>query len=74
MTFTGSIPVAADGTFSDDGTTSRGGTVIKFTGSFDPSGTLASGRFQVHGLLDDDGTHYECDSGGADWSAKWQGW
>jgi hypothetical protein len=66
------IPVAADGTFSADGTTSNG-TTVKFNGSFDASGTSAAGRFQVHVPYDEDGTHYECDSGGADWSAKWQG-
>ena len=73
MKYTGSIPIGADGSFSADGTTSEGGTAIKFSGSFDAAGTLASGRFQVHRSLDHEGTHYECDSGGADWSARWQG-
>jgi hypothetical protein len=27
----------------------------------------------VHVTHDQDGTHYDCDSGGADWSARWQG-
>jgi hypothetical protein len=72
LTYSGVIPVAADGTFSADGTTSNG-TTVKFNGSFDASGTSAAGRFQVHVPYDEDGTHYECDSGGADWSAKWQG-
>lgn len=72
ITYTGAVTVAADGTFSADGTTSAG-TTVKFNGSFDASGTSASGRFQVHVTHDEDGTHYDCDSGGADWSAKWQG-
>jgi hypothetical protein len=46
---------------------------VKFSGSFDGPGTSASGRFQVHVTHVQDGTRYECDSGGADWSAKWQG-
>jgi hypothetical protein len=71
VTYTGSIPISADGTFSADGTTSSG-TTVKFSGSFDATGTSASGRFQVHVTHDEDGTHYDCDSGGADWSAKWQ--
>jgi len=72
VTYSGTVPIAADRTFSADGTTSEG-TTIKFSGSFDASGTSASGRFQVHVTHDQDGTHYDCDSGGADWSAKWQG-
>ena len=66
------MTIAGDGTFSADGTTSSG-TTVKFNGSFDASGTSASGRFQVQTTYDEDGTHYVCDSGGADWSAKWQG-
>jgi Ca2+-binding RTX toxin-like protein len=72
VTYSGTVPIAADRTFSADGTTSTG-TTVKFSGSFDPAGTSASGRFQVHVTHDQDGTHYDCDSGGADWSAKWQG-
>ena len=72
VTYSGTVPIAADGTFSADGTTSTG-TTVKFNGSFDTSGTSAAGRFQVHVTHDQDGTHYDCDSGGADWSAKWQG-
>lgn len=72
VTYSGTVPIAADRTFSADGTTSTG-TTVKFSGSFDASGTSASGRFQVHVTHDEDGTHYDCDSGGADWSAKWQG-
>ena len=72
VTYSGSVEIAADRTFSADGTTSSG-TSVKFNGSFDASGTSASGRFQVHVTHDEDGTHYKCDSGGADWSAKWQG-
>lgn len=72
ITYSGVVLVAADGTFSVDGTTPDG-TIVRFSGSFDPSGTSASGRFQVQTTHDEDGTHYVCDSGGADWSAKWQG-
>ncbi len=72
LTYSGTIPIAADRTFAADGTTSTGVTV-KFNGSFDASGASASGRFQVHVTHEEDGTHYDCDSGGADWSAKWQG-
>ena len=68
----GVVAIAADGTFSVDGTTPDG-TVVKFSGSFDSSGTSAAGRFQVQTTHDQDGTRYVCDSGGADWSAKWQG-
>jgi hypothetical protein len=72
VTYSGTVPIAADRTFSADGTTSTG-TTVKFSGSFDAAGTSASGRFQVHVTHDEDGTHYDCDSGGADWSARWQG-
>ena len=72
MTYSGAVTIAADGTFSADGTTTSGDTV-RFSGSFDAAGTSASGRFQVHVTHDEGGTHYDCDSGGADWSAKWQG-
>jgi hypothetical protein len=70
-TYSGSVEIRPDGTFSADGTTE--GLAVKFSGSFDAAGTSASGRFQVHRSLDYEGNHYECDSGGADWSAKWQG-
>lgn len=44
----------------------------RLSGTFDASGTTVSGRFQIHRSGPINGTHYECDSGGADWSAKWQ--
>jgi hypothetical protein len=72
ITYSGTVPIAADGTFSLNGTTSSG-TTVKFNGTFDAAGTTATGRFQIHVPFDQDGVHYECDSGGADWSAKWQG-
>jgi len=72
VTYTGSVPIEAGGKFNADGTTSSG-TNVTFSGTFDASGTSVSGRFQVHVTHDEDGTHYVCDSGGADWSAKWQG-
>jgi len=72
ITYSGVVAIAADRTFSVSGTTSDG-TSVKFSGSFDAAGTSASGRFQVQTTYDQDGTHYICDSGGADWSAKSQG-
>jgi hypothetical protein len=72
VTYSGTVSIAADGTFSMDGSTTSG-TTVKFNGTFDAAGNSASGRFQVHVPFDQDGVHYECDSGGADWSAKWQG-
>lgn len=72
LTYSGTVPIAADRTFSADGTTADG-TVVKFSGSFDEAGVSASGRFQVQTTYDEDGTRYTCDSGGADWSAKSQG-
>ena len=71
VVYRGTIRIAPDRTFSADGETE--GLKVKFNGAFDAAGTSASGRFQVHTSLDQDGVHYECDSGGADWSAKWQG-
>ena len=49
------------------------GTTVKFSGTFAADGSTVAGRFQIHVSFDYQGTHYECDSGGADWSAKWQG-
>lgn len=72
ITYSGVVQIAPDRTFSVDGTTSDG-TIVKFSGSFDAAGVSAAGRFQVQTTHDQDGTHYVCDSGGADWSAKWQG-
>jgi hypothetical protein len=70
-TYSGTISIAQDGSFTADGETE--GLNIKFSGRFASDGLSVVGRFQVHRSLDYDGTHYECDSGGADWSAKWQG-
>jgi hypothetical protein len=71
VVYSGTIRIAPDRTFSADGQAE--GLSVRFSGTFDASGTSASGRFQVHESLDQDGVHYECDSGGSDWSAKWQG-
>lgn len=72
ITYSGTVAIGADRAFSVEGTTSSA-TTVKFSGTFDADGTAAAGRFQVHVTHDEDGVHYECDSGGADWSAKWQG-
>ena len=72
LTYTGTVAIGADRVFTVEGTTSEG-TTLKFSGTFDAAGTSASGRFQVHVTHDEGGVHYDCDSGGADWSAKWQG-
>jgi Ca2+-binding RTX toxin-like protein len=71
VVYSGTIGIAPDRRFTADGQTE--GLSVKLSGSFDASGTSVSGRFQVHESLDQDGVHYECDSGGSDWSAKWQG-
>jgi Ca2+-binding RTX toxin-like protein len=73
VTYSATIRIAPDRTFSLEGTTADGSTTLRFSGSFDAAGTSATGRFQAHRSIDYQGTHYECDSGGADWSAKWQG-
>ena len=63
--------VAGDGrTFALDA--SGDGITVKFSGTFSEDGSTVAGRFQIHVSFDYQGTHYECDSGGADWSAKWQ--
>ena len=71
VVYRGAIRIAPDRTFTADGETD--GLTVKFSGTFDATGTSVSGRFQVHTSLDQNGVHYECDSGGSDWSAKWQG-
>jgi hypothetical protein len=71
VTFSGTAQINADRTFALDG---RGeGITVKFSGTFSEDGSTVVGRFQIHASFDYQGTHYECDTGGADWSAKWQG-
>ena len=69
--YTGTIRIQADRTFALDG--AGVGITVKFSGTFDTAGTSVSGRFQIHFSGPIDGEHNECDSGGADWSARWQG-
>jgi Ca2+-binding RTX toxin-like protein len=70
-TYRGTVQINADRTFTLDG---RGdGITVKFNGTFAADGSTVAGRFQIHVSFDYQGTHYECDTGGADWSAKWQG-
>jgi len=70
-TYSGTVPIAADRTFSLDG--QGDGISVKFSGTFSEDGSTVSGRFQIHVSEDYEGTRYECDTGAADWSAKWQG-
>jgi hypothetical protein len=70
-TYGGTVQIAADRTFSLDG--QGDGISVKFSGTFATDGSTVAGRFQIHVTFDYQGTRYECDTGGADWSAKWQG-
>jgi len=70
-TYGGTVQIGADRTFALEG--SGDGITVKFSGTFAADGSTVAGRFQIHVSFDYQGTHYECDSGGADWSAKWQG-
>jgi hypothetical protein len=65
------IPINADLTISANG--SGTGFTATFGGSFSADGASVAGTLRVHESIDDQGTHYECDSGTVGWSASLQG-
>jgi len=66
------IPIQPDGSFVADG--SGTGITVSFRGAFKNVDLgLAFGTLQIHESLDDQGTHYECDTGSSNWAAAWRG-
>jgi hypothetical protein len=64
------VPVLPDGSFDASG--SGQGLTAKVNGRFVAEG-VASGTLQIHLSYDEQGTHYECDTGNGAWGAAWRG-
>ncbi|HET7745302.1 MAG TPA: Calx-beta domain-containing protein [Gaiellaceae bacterium] len=64
------IAIGPDKRFSLDAK-GEGTTELKVTGTFDASGTSASGSVQAHLGFTSEGSHYECGSGERTWAARW---
>jgi hypothetical protein len=70
LTFDSTSTIQPDLTFSANGTGT--GVTVSFNGKFTGDGSLAGGTLQIHESYDDNGTHYECDSGNSFWAAVWK--
>ena len=69
--FDDTIPIQPDGSFGDSG--SGTGISVSFGGAFKNTDFgLAAGTLQIHESFDDQGTHYECDTGNSNWAAVWR--
>jgi Ca2+-binding RTX toxin-like protein len=71
VSLTGVAVIQSDLTFSVIG--SGDGLTLLFNGTFSADGSSASGTVNIHESLDYQGTHYECGTGSAGWSASAQG-
>jgi hypothetical protein len=67
----GPFTIAPDGSFNASG--SGDGLSVTFSGTFQGGGSTVSGNIQIHEAFDQNGTHYECDTGATTWSASPQG-
>ena len=63
------VTILPDGTFNASG--SGQGISVTLTGKFISDGVV-SGSIRVHESSDDQGTHYECDTGNSTWGAIWR--
>jgi hypothetical protein len=63
------VPVLPDGSFDASG--SGQGLTAEVNGRLVAEG-VASGTLQIHLSYDEQGSHYECDTGNGTWGAAWR--
>ena len=71
VSWAGPILVQPDRTWTITGTTADGVVTATVTASFDSAGDVA-GSYSIHARVDQDGTHYECDTGTVQWAGLLQ--
>ena len=71
VSWTGPIVVQSDRTWTITGTTADGVVTATVTASFDTAGDVG-GTYTIHARVDQDGTHYECDTGTVQWAGLLQ--
>jgi hypothetical protein len=71
ITWAGPLVIQPDRTWTITGTTADGVVTGTITASFDTAGDVG-GTYTIHAKVDQDGTHYECDTGTVQWAGLLQ--